>query len=573
MKIFYIVDVTEPNQHLVKVSMKIPASGLEAIDVFLPSWSPGSYLMREYSRHVRSFKASSSNGEVLFHEQTKKGVWKIDPKLSQLKNKLVQEITVQYEIYCHELTVRTSHVDSTHAFLHGPSYLMGVLGEDLVDPELTIRFSSSWSKISTALKDISPSREVFHYTASSYDELIDAPIEIGCHETDGFMIGKIPHELAFYGLTYPHKNNLKSDIKKIVEHVSGTMGGIPYDKYTFITHFVPKLYGGLEHLNSTALHFDGRKLGNRKDYLNWLALVAHEYFHLWNIKRIRPRELGPFDYLNEGYTSMLWLAEGLTSFMDNLFVLKSQLCSLEEYLEMIRSDFETYFHTPGRKFHSLEDSSFNAWIKLYRPDENSKNSSISYYLKGGLVFSVLNILLIEKGKHFDDFLKLLWKSYEQRPSVGLTKDEVYGFVRELVGAEGLDIFQDMIETTKEIDFEKYYAQIGLKFNWDAPKTPYLGADFEYRDDRVIVKSVTLDSPAYKYGLNAGDEILAINGLRFLKADAHDFTKLFIAGMNYDFVISRLDKISSLSIVFEETPKSLKEIQVINRDKALKALGA
>jgi predicted metalloprotease with PDZ domain len=350
------------------------------------------------------------------------------------------------------------------------------------------------------------------------------------------------------------------------------MGGMPYDKYIFITHFVPKLYGGLEHLNSTALHFDGRKLGNRKDYLNWLALVAHEYFHLWNVKRIRPRELGPFDYLNEGYTTMLWLAEGLTSFMDNLFVLKSQLCSLEEYLEMVRSDFETYFHTPGRKFHSLEDSSFNAWIKLYRPDENSKNSSVSYYLKGGLVFSILNILLIEKGKHFDDFLKLLWKSYEDRPLEGVSKQEVFDLVRELVGAEGFDLFQDMIETTKEIDFEKYYARIGLKFNWDSPKSPYLGADFEYRDERVFVKSVTLDSPAYKFGLNAGDEILAINNLRFLKADAHDFSKLFIAGMNYDLLISRLDKLSTLSIVFEETPRTLKEIQVIDREKALKALG-
>lgn len=566
MKTHYFISITEPKNHIVSVKMQISTAGKQNFSVFLPSWSPGSYLMREYARHVRSFRAETDKGVTLEFIQVTKGTWEI-----KNPNK-VELVEINYEVYCHELTVRTSHVDETHAFLHGPTYLMGIINEEIKDPKITLKFSPAWSKVSTGLKDASQSREDFTYTAKNYDELIDAPVEIGCHETDGFMVNGVPHELAFYGKTYPGKFNLKEDMKKIVEHISGYMGGIPYEKYTFITHFVPKIYGGLEHLNSTALHFDGRKLGSRKDYINWLALVAHEYFHTWNVKRIRPKELGPFDYLNEGYTKMLWLAEGLTSFMDDLFVLRTNLCSLEEYLEVIKGNLDTYYTTPGKKFHSLEDSSFNAWVKLYRPDENSKNSSISYYLKGGLVFSILNIHLREKGKSVDDLLKLLWQDYQNNPERGVTTEDVFKMVESLGGATIRETFEEMVTTTKDIDFEGYYKKIGLGFKWEVPAGVYLGVDFEYKADRALIKSVTLDSPAYKSGLNAGDEILAINGLRFLKEDADQLAKLISPNVNYDFLISRLEMVHTMTVQPSEKPKTLKEIVVLEKEKVLKGLG-
>lgn len=569
MKTQYFINIPDPKNHIVQVKMTIQVGGKQNLSVFLPSWSPGSYLMREYARHVRSFRAESDRGVVLEFVQKTKGTWEIvNP------NKL-DSVEIKYEVYCHELTVRTSHIDDTHAFLHGPTYLMGVVGEELKNPKLTLKFTPAWSKVSTGLKDASQAREDFSYTAKNYDELIDTPIEIGCHETDGFMVNGIPHELAFYGRTYPGKFNLKDDIKKVVEHISGYMGGFPYaseqGKYTFITHFVPEIYGGLEHLNSTALHFDGRKLNSRKDYINWIALVAHEYFHTWNVKRIRPKELGPFDYLNEGYTKMLWLAEGLTSFMDDLFILRANLCSIEEYLDIIRTNLETYYTTPGRKFHSLEDSSFYAWVKLYRPDENSKNSSISYYLKGGLVFGVLNILLKEKGKSIDDLVKMLWKDYQDHPERGVTTEEVFAMVEKIGGTEVKDLFEEMVTTTKDIDFEGQYKKIGLQLKWENSQGCYLGADFIYKGDRVVIKSVTLDSPAYKCGLNAEDEIIAINGLRFFKSDAEQINKLLNPNTTYEFLVSRLNMLHPISVLVEEKPRSLKEIAVIDREKVIKAL--
>ena len=571
MKAHYVVQIDKPEHNHVKVTLKLTKpKNQNTLKVFLPSWSPGSYLLREYSRHIRWFSASQDNGEVLFHTQIAKGTWEIDWSKSELKKKS-DLVEISYELYGKELTVRTSHIDASHAYLHGPTYLMGVVGEALPDPTIEFRFPPAWSKLSTGLKDISENRNVFLYTAKNYDELLDSPVEIGCHETDGFMAMGKPHHIANYGELYPHKQDVKKDIKKVVETVAAHFrNDLPYDQYLFLTHFVPKHYGGLEHLNSTALHFDGRKLSNRKDYQKYLSLVAHEYFHLWNIKRIRPKELGPFDYVNENYTSMLWLAEGLTSFVDDLFVYRSDLCTLEEYLDVVKGNVDTYVNTPGRRYHSLEQSSFNAWIKLYRPDENSKNSSISYYLKGGLVFTALHALLLDKGKSVDDLLLLLWDDFKSRPDSGVSREDVYRMIRELGGESVLNEFSTMVETTQEIDFDSIFKKLGCELKWEEKQTPWLGIDWEWAADRAIAKSVVIDSPAHKAGVNAGDEMVFLNGYRFMREDAEKTNSLLMNDQNYELIISRLGKLVRLEIMPTRGPKQLKEISIIDRTLAEKS---
>lgn len=569
MKVSYLVDITEPHLHLVRVTLTTEKSKEQnSLEAFLPSWSPGSYLMREYSRHIRWVKAIQGNGEVLWCEQTQKGTWIIDWKRSELKNPSHQ-FSLSYEIYLHELTVRTSHVDSTHAFLHGPSYLMCIVGGEK-NPQIEFRFPPLWSKLSTSMDEVKGPREKFVYTAEDYDTLIDHPVEIGCQETDGFMVDGIPHALAFYGETYPHGQDLKKDMQTAVTEVAHMMGEIPFTHYQFITHFAPKLYGGLEHLNSTALQFDGRRLSVRKDYLAFLSLTAHEYFHAWNVKRIRPKALGPFDYKNEAYTSMLWLAEGLTSFMDDLFIYRAGLSTLEEYLDVVKSNLEGYYNTPGKKFHSLEASSFNAWIKLYRPDENSKNSSISYYLKGGLVFMALHALMLEKGKRIDDLLKALWQDYKNRPERGVEKEEVYAMIKELAGSEILAEFQRMNETTEDINFESVMKRMGCELVWQDSAPVWLGAEWDFAGDRALVKTVLLDSPAAKSGLNASDELISINGLRVLKDDVEKFAQNMKSDVNYEFIVARLGKLTKLDVRFDKGPRSLKEIKIVDRALAERA---
>lgn len=571
MKLRYFLNIPVPQNHQVLVTIEgtLPANKNQ-LDFFLPRWSPGSYLIREYSRHLSNWKATNSKGEYLNFTQTDISTFTLDLDKSEVKN-IERNFKIEYRVYCHELTVRTSHVDESHAFLHLPTLLMGALGESVENPEIELKFPPIWSKVSTGLKDISTKREIFLYAAKDYDTLIDTPIEIGCHETDGFEIDGIKHEIAQYGETLKLPASLKADTKVIVDHIRKSMGGFPYENYLFLTHFVPGLYGGLEHGNSTALHFCPFNVTTRKGYLNYLCLISHEYFHTWNVKRLRPLELGPFNYLREATTPLLWLAEGLTSLMDELYVFRANLMSLEEYLDMQKDNLNRYLSVPGRKFHSLDDSSFNAWIKLYRPDENTNNSSVSYYLKGGIVFFFLNVLLTEKGKSIDDVLAKLWDRTVKIPERGVTKDEVYKVIEEVGGAEVLRQFTTWTETTEELDIESLLSRMGVKAEWEKAETPWLGLDVEFNADRVLVKSVPLDGPGYKGGINAGDEILAIDGFRILKDRYSEIAKYLENHQTYKITVARLGRVLDLHINLESGSSKLRALSVVDRDKILKTL--
>lgn len=574
MKIHYKLSIPDPSSHLVEIRMKGQrALQTKKLQLFLPVWSPGSYLVREYARNIFQIRALAGNGQPLSLQKISKSEFEIDWQATGLQTDDLN-FEIVYQVYCHELTVRTSHVDSTHAFLHGPTLFLGIHNELMETPTLEVVIPPQWNKISTGLKDVSPSRERFVYEAPSYDELIDSPIELGCHETDGFMVQNIPHELAFYGQLSSHDLKIKADIKKIVETVLETTKDIPYQKYVFITHFAPALFGGLEHLNSTALQYCPLKMLDRKGYIAWLALVAHEYFHTWNVKRIRPKELGPFDYTQEAMTTMHWLTEGLTSFVDELFVVRSGLCTLEEYLEMQRMNLNRYFATPGRRYHSLEDSSYLTWIKLYRPDSNSANSSVSYYLKGGLVFTVLHQLLLEKGHSIDDLIQALWKRYLRDPQVGVERTEVMSMIRELVGTHGLEQFEAMVATTQELPLESCWAKMGVDFEYDQqPLKGHLGVRFSPSGERVLFDTVEIDGPAYKSGLNAGDELIAVDGWRITRPLLSDFEAALKPQKNYLFCVSRSGRLLEIPVQTHHFPKTtLKSLKIRDRQALIQALG-
>lgn len=571
MQIHYKVSVLNPQNHLVQVQMEIIPEGpeLEQCEVFLPSWSPGSYLMREYGRMLQGLQAFGPAGERLYLEQTRKGTWRIDLK-KWPASKPRTHFTLKYAVYCHELSVRTSWIDETHAFLHGPTYLMGMSGlAHDQSPQGTISFAfiPLWSKIATALDPAKRpvSGWEFSYDYSSYDQLLDCPVEIGCHESDGFLVQKRPHHLNFYGVEYPHNNNLKSDIQKIVETITDFMGGdLPYEHYHFITHFLPNMYGGLEHANSTVLHFDGRKLADRQEYIKWLGLVSHEYFHLWNVKRIRPKELGPFDYQNENYTRMLWLAEGLTAFMDNYFLLLSGLITETEYLELIKQSCNHYHKVEGRKFDSLEDSSFNAWIKLYRPHEALSNMTISYYLKGEFLFLWLASELLSRGSHIHALVQGLWQLYQQNPTVGLSKEQVTGLVEKLADQTLKEKFVYFIESTEDFPFEQIWKNLGLESQLETltPKLQWhFGFDLDARVDGIYVRSVQLDGAAYQGGLNAGDEIIAFEHGRIKREDASLLKENLQENTTYHFLVARQGQLLKVDLVPKRQRPIIKEIKV------------
>lgn len=557
----YKIKVEEPWTHYVKVSGEFTWEGDESkIFLALPVWSPGSYLVREYSRHLRKMRFLLPSGEFLYFEKVAKNRWLIDGEQtnSDLKGK---KISFEYEVYCNEVSVRTSHVNLDHAFLHGPTLFLHVEGYENYPIELGIEFPPCWSKVNTSLEDISPQRQIFLYKASNYDELIDTPIEIGNQETDGFRVGGKDHFLVWMGLPHKVHGNLKKDLKTIVEKVSEFWGEIPYDQYTFIGHFLPKTYGGLEHLNSTAVQYDPFEVGSEKGYRDFLGLLAHEYFHTWNVKRVRPLELGPFNYNEENYTRMHWLTEGLTSFVDDLFVFNSGLSSEEYFLETLKRKFNAYMTTPGRFFDSVEEASFDAWIKLYRPDENSKNSTINYYLKGALCFFCLNSLLYIQGRKLKDFTDLLWERYKKDPSRGVDKDEVLSMIESLIGKKATDEFESYLSQTGDLPLEESAERCGLKLEWKESSELDWGFSWKIDGENLFVENVVLDGPGYKSGLNHGDEILAVEGIRLSKTNYKQWEKTLKKDENLGLLISRHGKLMQIDTTVGKKVKEIEKIVV------------
>lgn len=560
----YQITIDEPWTHQAKVLITgVRRGNSDQLDFYMPIWSPGSYKVRDYSRHVRRLKVLQGNGEFLFFEKLEKSLWRIDWSKSELTTP-GDSFSIEYEVYCNEISVRTSHINLSHAFLHGPSLYMGIKGAEKEQLELSVNFPPCWSKLTTALKDISPQRQKFLYEAKDYDELLDTPIEIGNQETSGFRVDGVDHHLAF--LNWPENlyGDLRSDTKKISEKIVKFWGEIPYDVYAFIGHFLPKTYGGLEHHNSTAVQFDPFEVANKEGYQDFLGLLSHEFFHTWNVKRLRPRELGPFDYTSENYTRMHWLTEGLTSFVDDLFVFNCDLSDEEFYLKGLTKKIKAYHKNPGRFFDSLEESSFDAWIKLYQPHENSKNATINYYLKGALAFFCLNSLMYLQGRHLREFAQELWKIYKGRPDQGVTKDEVLTVLENLCGANVRNEFETYLTDTGELPLEESCERSGLEVHWHRPEGLNWGSDLSCEGKSVFVKNIVLDGPAHKCGLNHGDEIIAHEGWRLSEENLKSWQKGLKPGHSYELLISRQGRLLKIEVSPEKNPKEVEKLTVKDR---------
>ena len=554
INIKYELSFADKANHIAEVSIqtKIAKSKKELV-FFMPSWSPGSYLMREYGRNVRRIYAASADNSPLPVQQVDKNRW-----IVQVGD--LTDISLTYEVFCHELTVRTSHIDNEHAFIHGPATFMGIEGFEKRPTVLKLNMPKEWKTICTGLTRSKQSKSLFK--AADYDELLDCPLEIGNSDSYSFDVKGIPHTADFYGPDLlPSREHIIDDIKKICEYEIDYIGEFPCDDYHFMSHIFPTIYGGLEHRNSTALQYCSYGFTKRKDYIQWLALVSHEYFHTWNVKRIRPQAFSEFDYCNENYTSMLWLAEGLTSFLDDIFVYQAGLCTIQEYLRKIKDDLNRFESIPGRFFHSLEESSFNAWIKLYRADENHNNSSVSYYLKGGLVFSLLNIMLIENGSSTQELVRRLWADYKARPEQGINTEEFLAIIEDLTNKECREDFKALITEKEEIDFEAWFESAGLKIERTAPTKAQFNMTVEYKGERVFIKTIPLDSPARRAGLAPGDELLALDSIRLTKKPYGELSDKLVAEQVYELLYTRNGIVKSTQIEAVLEPSVIKEIHV------------
>ncbi len=502
----YQVSFPDSKAHYVNVEMNIDAGKAENINLKMPVWTPGSYLVREFARHVEGFEASQ-NGKKLSWKKTDKNTWSV-------KNSSGGKITINYQVYAFELTVRTSFVDDEHAYLNGASVFMFAEKMDNNPIEISVIPKDNWKKISTGLPFVIQNR----FSAKSYDELADSPFEIGNQEIINFSAAGIPHEIAMFGSGKYNKEKIVADMTKIINEETAIFGKHPCEKYVFIIHNLSTGGGGLEHLNSTTLQVSRDAYSNESSYLSFLSLVAHEYFHLWNVKRLRPEALGPFNYSVENYTQMLWVSEGFTAYYDDLITRRTGFYSPEKYLDLVSSTINTIENAAGNKVQSASESSFDAWIKYYRRNENSNNSTISYYDKGALIALVIDMEIMNQSKgtkNLDDLMKYMYDEYYTKLNRGFTDEEFQKGVEKLTGKSMDSFFRNQIYGTQAFDYNTIFTSAGLKLvNTNANKNePFLGITNTQVGGKIIVTSVSRNGSAQLAGISPNDEIIASDNYR------------------------------------------------------------
>ena len=500
---------------------------------------------------MEAFEAEDKNQNKLSSHKIRKNAWRVEYNSPQ--------VLIKYRVYAFDLTVRTSFIDQSHGYVNGASIFMYIEGFEKESAELEIIPYEKWTSISTSLL---PKKNTTHtFIIPNYDVLVDSPIEIGNQETLSFKVEGITHKAAIYGFEeIPKKDILIHDIQSIVTAAKSIFGEIPSEEYTFIIHFAEKNGGGLEHANSTSLKFSRELVQSPIGYKQFLSLLAHEYFHLWNVKRLRPAPLGPFDYNQENYTTLLWQAEGFTSYYEKLILLNSRLITEDDYLNTLAEKINYIENQPGSQIQSLSDASMDAWIKAYRPHENSHNTTISYYTKGAVIALLLDISLIHHSKTsytLDDVMRYLYHIYFKKHNRGFTENELRKAVEKFLGFDLREFFEKYINGTEEIDYAQYLNYAGLELIHEPIEGLNIGLSL---DDNVITQ-IKRNSCAEKSGLNVDDKILSINKLHINNLDSWLAHRKEGEQINIQFVRDGI--VQELSMVLSHYPIVNYKIITIN----------
>ena len=534
-EISYTVSMTKPHTHLLEVEMRVKGSSMPAqTELKMPVWTPGSYLVREYARHVQDFEARDAAGKELAWRKVNKNTWQIDTKGAK-------EIIAAYRVYSNELTVRTNELNDEHAFWNNAALLMFPKGHLNAPSTVKVNPHGTW-KIATGLPAAGAGANT--YRAPNYDVLYDSPFEVSNFKEISFTSHGKPHRVVFSGEGNYDMQRIAQDIPKIIDECFKIFGELPYENYTFIIN--TRGGGGLEHLNSTALQWNrfGFKPENR--YIDFLGLVTHEYFHLWNVKRIRPDALGPFDYENENYTNLLWVAEGATSYYEGVLLRRAGLITDRKFLDDAAAKIQQLQARPGRFETSLEEASFDAWIKYYRQDENAINNQISYYDKGDTVNMVLDITIRSASggqRSLDDVFRYLYDDFYKKGR-NYTPDDYQKAAERMAGRSLDEFFAKYVRGTSDIDYNAALTGLGLRVvatEANAGKA-YIGADLAEDSGRLTIRSIPAGTPAYEQGLNTGDQIVAVDGYRASQNFLQSYVGERKPGDKIRFTIFRFDKL-------------------------------
>ncbi len=553
----YTVSFANANAHYAHVKLDFSSKGKEFVDFKVPVWTPGSYKVREFSNAFENVKAEGLNVE-----RVDKNTWRIFTKGAD-------NVSLTYDVFSFVVSVRQTYVDQNYAFLHGVSafgYIAGLENEEIL---LQLEPLAHWKNVEVALEQLKMKGWAFR--ADNYDLLADSPIALGNFETTDYESGKVPHRVVMIGEGNYDLGQIKTDFKKLNDFQVELMGDHPSKKYVHFVYNVDNGGGGLEHLNCQTSMIPRWNYTDPAKYKSFLGLIAHEYFHLWNVKRIRPVELGPFDYDKEVYTDMLWVAEGITSYYDDFTLFKTGYYSEEEYLKIISWQINRFENTPGKDVMSLNESSKLAWVKSYMPKENSANTEVSYYNKGMLVATLLNLTILQKTagkKSLDNVMRSLYARYK-KSGTGFTFAEFLAICNKESGADLANFFELHLNSTQPLNYTETFAAFGLKLtdeNSDK-KNVYSGASSKTEGGKTILTTIKTGSPAEKAGLSINDEIVSINGWR-LSGTLEETEKRFNVDEITEVSYARDGKMYTTELQFLSSPIGHYALSVADKENKL-----
>ncbi len=552
----YTLRFSAPHTHYVEVEAVYPTSGRPQVDLFMAVWTPGLYLVREYERHVENVTAKGADGRSRPVEKTRKNRWRVESAGAP-------SVSVSYRVYGREMTVRNNWIEAGFAMLNGAPTFLTIVDGHARPHEVRIEPPAGWKTSATALM---PVNGVPHtYRAEDFDTLVDSPIILGNPVIETFEVDGKRHHLVFEGdpSMYDAKR-AAADAQKIVQAARGVFGQLPYPHYYFLD-LVVDAGGGLEHKNSTMLMSSRFVMRTRRSYLGWLGLVSHEYFHNWNVKRLRPIELGPFDYENEVYTKGLWIAEGFTDYYGGLVLMRAGLSTRDEYLEDLSGQIESVQTVPGRLTTPVGMASYDTWIKQYRPDENTPNTTINYYPKGAVIAFLLDAKIqraTNGAKSLDDAMRLAYERYAG--SKGYTLAQFYQTMSEVAGTDRVPWFTKVVDTTDELEYADALEWFGLRFRPDDTKDAkaWLGANTRNDAGRLIVTQVRRGTPAFDAGLNVDDEIVAVDDVRVRGDGLTTRLDQYKPNDHVTVLVARRDRLTRLPVTLGAEPGRAWRLEVL-----------
>ena len=571
----YRIRASHPEAHLYEVELTVPAPDPEGQRFSLPAWIPGSYLIREFARNVVRIRARSARRAVAL-EKIEKHTWQA--------GRCEGPLTLTYEVYAWDLSVRGAHLDTTHGFFNGPSVFLRVEGQADAPCHVEIERPQGpayrrW-RVATAMTPAGARAHGFGtYAAADYDELIDHPVEMGEFSLVAFRAHGVPHEVAITGRHDADLRRLGRDMQRLTEHHIAFFGlPAPMRRYLFLVTAVGEGYGGLEHRASTALlcsrHDLPRAGVDAQDdrYRTFLGLASHEYFHAWNVKRIKPAAFSPYDLTRENYTRLLWAFEGITSYYDDLALVRCGLITREQYLTGLARTMTTVERGSGRRKQSLADASYDAWIKYYRQDENAPNALVSYYTKGALVALALD-LTVRKAtagrRSLDHVMRALWREHGLRDR-GVGEDEFEALAERVTGVRLQAFFERALRSTADLPLPVLLREFGVGSSLHAAQSNadrgggrppaaaaprlVLGARIDAAGADVKLGQVFDDGAAQRAGLAAGDVLIALNGLRVTPGNWEQLLGRYRAGTSVRATAFRRDELIERTLRLRSAPR-------------------